>query len=132
VQNKSQNQNPNQTPDQNQQNQTQAKPNQPNPNTQDRDQMTPIPEEQRRASRPSQQTDRNESGRPGGGVGRKDTPGRTGVYPVSADEGASGSAKVQGEQAFGQGDRGAAGYQDSGGSAIIPPDELGKTDKEVI
>ena len=75
---------------------------------------------------------RNESGLPGGGVGRMETPGRTGIYPVSADQGASGDAPVQGEEAFGQGDRGEAGYQDSGGSEIIPPNELGKSGEEVI
>lgn len=104
--------------------------NQPNqPNQANPDAMTLTPEEQRRAA---QQTQRDESGMPGGGAGRTDVVGHTGVYPLSADEGASGGAKVQPEEAFGQGDRGAAGYQDSGGSAIIPPNELGKGDKEVI
>jgi hypothetical protein len=79
-----------------------------------------------------EQVERNERGLPGGGVGRTDTPGRTGIYPISADEGASDDAPVEGEEAFGQGARGAAGYQDSGDSGIIPPDELGKSDKEAM
>ncbi len=87
------------------------------------------PQEQRLAG---DQAARNESGLPGGGVGRTESPGRTGVYPVSADEGANPDASLQGEQAFGQGDRGAAGYQDSGSSEIIPPNELGKGNEEVI
>jgi len=58
---------------------------------------------------------------PGGGVGRRDEVGRTGIYPLSADEGASDDAKVELEPAFGRGDRGAAGYEDSGDSEITPP-----------
>lgn len=60
-----------------------------------------------------------ESGKPGGGAGRTDTPGHTGVYPLSASEGASGEALVRGEPAWGQGERGAAGYEDSGDSGIL-------------
>ncbi len=94
------------------------------------EQMATTPEEQR--SRAAPRTERNESGMPGGGVGRADEVGRTGVYPLSADEGASPDAMVEPEAAFGQGERGAAGYQDSGESEIIPPDALGKTGDEII
>ena len=59
---------------------------------------------------------KRESGMPGGGQGRKDEVGRSGVYPVSASEGASPDAMVHGEASWGQGERGAAGYEDSGGS----------------
>lgn len=58
----------------------------------------------------------NESGLPGGGVGRRDEPGHTGVYPMSASEGASPDAEAKGEKAWGQGERGAEGYDDSGSS----------------
>jgi hypothetical protein len=58
----------------------------------------------------------NESGVPGGGVGRRDEPGHTGVYPMSASEGASADAGTKGEMAWGQGERGAEGYEDSGDS----------------
>ncbi len=74
---------------------------------------------------------RNESGLPGGGVGRMETPGRTGIYPVSADQGASGDAPVQGEEAFGQGDRGDAGYQDSGGSRSFRPTSWARAAKRI-
>lgn len=64
-----------------------------------------------------QQADqRQDSGMPGGGVGRREDPGHTGVYPMSSSEGASPGAPLQNENAWGQGDRGAAGYNDSGDS----------------
>lgn len=66
----------------------------------------------------------DQSGRlPGGGVGRREEPGQTGVYPLSADASASGDAPIQGEAAWGQGERGAAGYQDTGGSGLLATDE---------
>jgi hypothetical protein len=68
--------------------------------------------------------DKRESGMPGGGQGRKDEIEPTGIYPVSEMEGASPDAKVQGEMSFGQGERGAAGYEDAGSSGIIPDKEL--------
>lgn len=58
-----------------------------------------------------------------------DEVGETNVYPVSEMEGASEDAKVHGEASFGQGARGAKGYQDSGTSEIIP-DERIKNDEE--
>ncbi len=60
----------------------------------------------------------NESGQPGGGQGRRDEVGQSGIYPVSASEGASPSATVHAGASFGQGERGAAGYEDSGSSEI--------------
>jgi hypothetical protein len=98
----------------------------PDRDPQDQDAMAMSPEEQRRAA---QQSQRDESGLPGGGSGRIDEVGRTGVYPLSSDEGAIGSAKVEPEEGFGQGDRGVAGYGDSGGSEIIPPEEPGEGDQ---
>src|SRR5438132_12306219 len=62
---------------------------------------------------------RRESGVPGGGQGRKDRIEESGVYPVSASEGAGKDAMVHGEASWGQGERGAAGYEDSGGSELI-------------
>jgi hypothetical protein len=62
---------------------------------------------------------RLESGMPGGGQGRKDKIEKSGVYPVSALEGARSDAMVHGEASWGQGERGAAGYEDSGGSELI-------------
>jgi len=62
---------------------------------------------------------KRESGLPGGGQGRKDKIEKSGVYPVSALEDASPDAMVHGEASWGQGDRGAAGYEDSGGSELL-------------
>lgn len=66
----------------------------------------------------------NDSGNPGGGVGRREKPGQTGVYPLSDSRNASETAPIEAEGAFGQGDRGIEGYYDSGGSQIIPDKEL--------
>jgi hypothetical protein len=69
----------------------------------------------------------NERGLPGGGKGRRDDVGRTGVYPVSAADGADPSAPIQGEMGWGQGDRGAEGYFDSGTDEPTPPGATGTT-----
>ncbi|MEW6735224.1 MAG: hypothetical protein AB1489_28290 [Acidobacteriota bacterium] len=57
---------------------------------------------------------KRDSGLPGGGKGRKDEVKSSGVYPMSSPEGASPDAITQGEASFGQGERGAAGYEDHG------------------
>jgi hypothetical protein len=62
--------------------------------------------------------ERRDSGMPGGGAGRRDEIGHTGIYPYSASQGASGDAPVIAEGAFGQGDRGVEGYDDSGSSGF--------------
>jgi hypothetical protein len=59
-----------------------------------------------------------ESGMPGGGRGRRDDIGTSGVYPVSNMEGASDDALLVGEMEWGQGERGAEGYYDAGSSEI--------------
>lgn len=66
----------------------------------------------------------HEEGLPGSGKGRKEKPGRSGVYPMSAGEmPPSGDAPVRDMNEFGQGERGAAGYEDHGESELeyIPP-----------
>lgn len=68
---------------------------------------------------------RNESGMPGGGQGRTDEVGGSGVYPASGPM-PQGNAPVQGEASWGQGDRGAAGYQDSGSSELNMPNQQDK------
>jgi hypothetical protein len=71
-----------------------------------------------------------ESGMPGGGKGRRDEIGRTGVYPVSNPEGASPNAKIQPQPSFGQGERGAEGYEDSGESELFYyPEEIAGSEK---
>jgi hypothetical protein len=62
--------------------------------------------------------ERRESGQPGGGQGRRDKVGGSGVYPASA-ENIPGDAVIRTPQQWGQGDRGAEGYQDSGGSELV-------------
>ncbi len=65
-----------------------------------------------------EQEARRESGLPGGGQGRRDEVGRSGVYRVSDAEGASPDAPLRSESAWGQGDLGAAGYEESGSSEL--------------
>lgn len=68
--------------------------------------------------RRKEEDERRESGEPGGGKGRRDEVGRSGVYPVSSLNQAPQDAQVRGEQEWGQGERGASGYQDSGRSGL--------------
>lgn len=60
---------------------------------------------------------RRESGEPGGGQGRRDEVGRSGVYPMSGPL-PPGNAPIRTQPAWGQGERGAAGYEDHGGSEL--------------
>jgi hypothetical protein len=59
-----------------------------------------------------------ESGQFGGGKGRRDEVGRTPVYPASDIDEAPPDAVVRGQMEWGQGERGPAGYYDSGESEI--------------
>jgi hypothetical protein len=61
---------------------------------------------------------RRESGEPGGGQGRRDEVGGSGVYSRSS-ENIPGDAVIRTPQQWGQGERGAEGYQDSGGSELV-------------
>ncbi len=63
--------------------------------------------------------DPRESGQPGGGAGRRDEVGPTGVYPMSGGIPKGKHLEVRTPAAWGQGERGAAGYEDSGGSELI-------------
>src|SRR5437762_9636929 len=58
-----------------------------------------------------------ESGQPGGGQGRKDEVGRSGVYSMSGPH-PRGPAEIRVVGAWGQGERGAAGYEDHGSSQL--------------
>jgi len=62
---------------------------------------------------------RRESGLPGGGAGRRDEVGPTGVHPMSAGIPKDKHLEIRTPAAWGQGERGAAGYEDSGGSELI-------------
>ncbi len=66
-----------------------------------------------------------DSGNPGGGAGRREQVGRSGVYPASGPLPPD-NAPYQGMGSFGQGKRGAAGYEDSGRSE--PSTYAGKKD----
>jgi hypothetical protein len=67
-------------------------------------------------------SDRRESGEPGGGAGRRDEVGPTGVYPMSGGIPPGKHPEIRTPAAWGQGERGAEGYNDSGESEIIVRD----------
>ncbi len=60
---------------------------------------------------------KRESGLPGGGAGRKDIVGGSGVYPMSGPH-PKGDAPLVWPGAWGQGKRGGAGYEDHGESEL--------------
>ena len=68
--------------------------------------------------------DKRESGLPGGGMGRKDEIGHTGIYPMSGPPSPD-DVVVRTPAEWGQGERGAEGYFDHGESGItgIQPEE---------
>jgi hypothetical protein len=59
-----------------------------------------------------------ESGLPGGGAGRRDEVGGSGVHPASAGK-APDDAGIRTPAGWGQGDRGPAGYEHSGESELF-------------
>ncbi len=71
--------------------------------------------EREHEERTPEEEQKRESGWPGGGQGRVDEVGGSGVYPASGPY-PSGDAEVRGEASWGQGERGAEGYEDHGGS----------------
>lgn len=85
--------------------------------------MARSPAKKRTPSKASKEKEKEkrqkrESGVPGGGQGRRDEVGPTGVYPASAPEGADDEARVRGQMGWGQGERGAEGYYESGTSEL--------------
>jgi len=73
-----------------------------------------------------QRSREEEMGMPGGGKGRVDQVGGSGVYPASGPMPKE-NAPVQGGASWGQGERGAAGYEDSGSSELnISPEHRGE------
>lgn len=73
---------------------------------------------QKRQAKRSAEKQKRESGLPGGGKGRKDVVGRSGVYPASGPLPDNPEAQTHGMASWGQGERGAAGYEDHGESEI--------------
>lgn len=65
---------------------------------------------------------RRDSGQPGGGTGRVDVTGESKVHPVSSGVDPNRHDQVVTPAAWGQGDRGAAGYNDAGGSELVMRD----------
>ncbi len=63
-----------------------------------------------------------DSGQPGGGAGRRDDVGRSGVYPISGDERPQGDAELRPLGDWAGGDRGIEGYEGSGGSELVMRD----------
>lgn len=80
--------------------------------------MPDSPEEKEPQPPPAAADAKRESGRPGGGQGRKDEVGKSGVYPMSGPL-PPGPAELRTPAAWGQGERGAAGYEDSGRSELV-------------
>lgn len=76
----------------------------------------------KRARSSRQAADMRESGQPGGGAGRRDDVGPTGVYPMSGGIPAGKHLEIRTPAAWGQGERGAEGYYDSGGSELVMRD----------
>jgi hypothetical protein len=65
----------------------------------------------------NEEESKRESGVPGGGKGRKDEVGHSGVYPMSGPHPA-GNVEMKQQASWGQSARGAAGYEDHGGSEL--------------
>jgi hypothetical protein len=74
---------------------------------------------------------KNESGggMPGDGAGRKEKPGKSGVYPMSGPLPEDADAPLEDMASWGQGERGAAGRKDHGESEVMtmPPDSTSES-----
>jgi len=62
---------------------------------------------------------RRESGEPGGGAGRRDIVEPSGVYPMSGGIPPNKHLEIRTPASWGQGERGAEGYNDAGGSELV-------------
>ncbi|HTI63561.1 MAG TPA: hypothetical protein VL524_08615 [Gemmatimonadaceae bacterium] len=80
------------------------------------------PSKREPAAEQPNEDDRRESGEPGGGAGRRDEVGPTGVYPMSGGVPEGKHPELRNPASWGQGARGAAGYEDSGGSELYMHD----------
>lgn len=89
-----------------------------------------MAEEQRRDRALTPRDDpRRESGQPGGGQGRVDETGKSGVYPATGPAPPEGAPR-EWAGSFGQGERGAEGYQDSGDSNIEAVQDILRQQRE--
>ncbi len=80
------------------------------------------PKPSRRKQTQTQDQTQRESGKPGGGQGRRDEIGPTGVHPMSAGADPTRNAEIRTPASWGQGKRGAEGYNDAGGSELVMRD----------
>ena len=89
-----------------------------------RDERAPEAPKDQSGDQPQKNTDdvRRESGQPGGGAGRRDEVGGSGVFPMSGGIPEGRHLEIRTPAAWGQGERGAAGYEDSGGSELVMRD----------
>jgi hypothetical protein len=62
---------------------------------------------------------RRECGAPGGGAGRRDVVEPSGVYPMSGGIPPNKHLEIRTPASWGQGKRGAEGYNDAGGSELV-------------
>ena len=74
------------------------------------------------ARSPETEDARRESGEPGGGAGRRDVVEPSGVYPMSGGIPPNKHLEIRTPAAWGQGKRGAEGYNDAGGSELLMRD----------
>jgi hypothetical protein len=65
---------------------------------------------------------RRESGEPGAGAGRRDVVEPSGVYPMSGGIPPNQQLEIRTPASWGQGKRGAEGYNDAGGSELVMRD----------
>jgi hypothetical protein len=81
------------------------------------------------ASAPEGPEECRDSGKPGGGAGRVEDVHGSGVYPMSGPL-PEGNAEIRPLPSWGQGDRGAAGYEDHGDSELHVEGALGGADED--
>jgi hypothetical protein len=86
---------------------------------------------QKKSQSKSARSNAHRGGMPGDGAGRTEDPGtqHAGVWPVSSMPSGDPEARIHDMGSFGQGDRGLAGYEDSGQSEVftVPPDTSGSS-----
>jgi hypothetical protein len=83
-----------------------------------RDKSKPDPKDSRSSKQESADA-RRESGEPGGGVGRRDIVEPSGVFPMSGGIPPNKHLEIRTPASWGQGERGAEGYNDAGGSELV-------------
>jgi hypothetical protein len=83
-----------------------------------RDQRKRDPKDSKPTTREADDA-RRESGEPGGGAGRRDIVEPSGVYPMSGGIPPNKHLEIRTPASWGQGERGAKGYDDAGGSELV-------------